>query len=89
MQLRATTALTIRVFVTSSEGVVNATEGSLPDIGLSIVGFSYGSVTVMVSILTYSEYAARGYSLENDFDPDMIPTSAADSGFLTSYQEHL
>ena len=70
------------MFVASSEGVINATEGNLLDIGLSIFGFSYGSVTIMVSILTYSEYAARDYSLENDFDPDLIPTSAADSEFL-------
>ena len=70
------------MFVTSSEGVINTTEGSFPDFELSILGFSYSSVTIMVSLLTYSEYAARGYSLENDFDPDLIPTSAADSGFL-------
>ena len=74
--------MSIEVFAASSEGVINATEGNSPRIGMSIVGFSYGSVTIMVSILTYSEYAARGYSLENDFDPDLIPTSAADSGFL-------
>ena len=66
----------------SSEGVINATEGSSSDFELSSFGFTCNSVTIMVSILTYSEYAARGYSLENDFDPDLIPTSAADSEFL-------
>ena len=66
----------------SSEGLINTTEGHLPDIQLTILGYSYDSVTVMTSVLTYSEYAAGGYSLEDNFNPDLIPPSAADGMFL-------
>ena len=41
-------------------------------------GFSYGAVPIKVSTLTYSEYAARGFNLENDFSPSVIPANAAD-----------
>ena len=41
-------------------------------------GFSYGAVPIKVSTLTYSEYAARGFDLENDFSPSVIPANAAD-----------
>ena len=73
-------ALDIRVRGATS--VIDVTEGhSMPRIGLSISGFTYGAVTITISILTYSEYTARGYSLEDDFSPDLIPTTAADSRF--------
>jgi hypothetical protein len=86
--LYATIALFIEVSrgSASSEGVINATEGHYPDTGLTILGFTYGSVTVKASVLTYSEYAARGYNLENDFNPNVIPTTAADSRFSTLYK---
>ena len=66
----------------SSEGVINTTEGRFQDIQLTIVGYSYDTVTVMTSVLTYSEYTASGYRLEDNFNPDMIPPTAADSMLL-------
>ena len=62
----------------SSEGVINATEGDFFAISLSAIGNSYDLVPVMITALSYSEYAERGFNLENHFDPNLIPTSAAD-----------
>ena len=72
-------ALDIRVL--SDTSIIDVTEGHLPLIGLSISGFTYGDVTITTSVLTYSEYTARGHRLEDDFSPDLIPTTAADSRF--------
>ena len=74
--------MVIEIHGGSSEGVINTTEGRLPGIQLTILGYSYDSVTVMTSVLTYSEYTDSGYNLEENFNPDVIPPSAADSMFL-------
>ena len=49
---------------------------------LSSTGFSYSFVPVMTSVITYSDYIARGFNLEDDFNPSMIPASAGDGMFL-------
>ena len=48
---------------------------------LSYTGFSYSFVPVMMSVITYSDYIARGFNLEDDFNPSMIPASAGDGMF--------
>ena len=66
--------------VLSDTSIIDATEGhNMLRIELSISGFTYGAVTIKISVLTYSEYTAKGYSLKDDFSPDLIPTAAADS----------
>ena len=41
-------------------------------------GFSYGAVPIRISTLTYSEYEAKGFNLEDDFDAVDVPNDAAD-----------
>ena len=62
----------------SDDGVIDIVEG---EIGFNILfgnGFSYGAVPIRVTTFTYSEFAARGYNLEDEFDSDDIPMDAAD-----------
>ena len=44
---------------------------------LQSTGFSYGTVPIRTYTLTYSEYAARGFNLEDSFDSSVIPANAA------------
>ena len=60
------------------EDVSNTTEGGIIDLGLRVTGNSYGVAKVKVSFLTYSGYAERGFNLEDNFDPSVIPASPAD-----------
>lgn len=41
-------------------------------------GFSYSAVPIKISTLTYTEYQARGFDLEDDFDAGDVPVDAAD-----------
>ena len=45
-------------------------------------GFSYGTVPIRVYSLTYSEYAATGFNLEDSFDTNIIPANAANGLLL-------
>ena len=79
----------VQIAPTQSEGaeVIHTVEDSSPDFDFRVTGYSYGSVGVQVSILTYSEYAARGFNLSQDeFDASVIPINAAD-GMLCDVTE--
>ena len=58
--------------------VIHTVEDSIPKFNFRLTGYSYSYVDVQVSILTYSEYAARGFNLQDEFDASVIPTNAAD-----------
>lgn len=58
--------------------VLDLSEDVFLGFSIDATGFSYGAVPIKISTLTYSEYAARGFNLENDFSPSVIPTDAAD-----------
>ena len=62
----------------SVEGVIDILEGEEYEEELRSSGFSYSTVPIRVYSLTYSEYTARGYTLEDDFDSNVIPADAAD-----------
>ena len=62
----------------SDDGIIDIAEGESYSSPLFLGGFSYGDIPLKISTLTYSEYAAGGYDLENDFDPSLIPMDAAD-----------
>ena len=87
-----TSRLTIHVFLLiaavfelpSVEGVIDIIEGGQYEEELRFRGFSYGSVPIRVYSLTYSEYAARGFNLEDDFDSNVIPANPA-NGLLLRY----
>ena len=71
--------LTAAVFsIISIGGIIDLTEGIIAGFSIVATGFSYGAVPIKISTLTYSEYAARGFNLENDFSPSVIPANAAD-----------
>jgi hypothetical protein len=62
----------------SVDGIIDIIEGLPSSDVLTTSGFSYGSIPIRISTLTYSEYAASGYDLEDDFDPSVTPMDAAD-----------
>ena len=62
----------------SADGIIDIIEGQPLTNILTTSGFSYGRIPIRISTLTYSEYAASGYVLEDDFDPSEIPMDAAD-----------
>ena len=66
----------------SDEGVIEIVEGMEYESVLSSTGFTYSTVPIRVYSLTYSEYAARGFNLEDDFDSNEIPANAADGLWL-------
>ena len=66
----------------SGEDLIATTEGQLLFIPIFFSGFSYGNVFVRISTLTYSEFAARGFNVEDEFAPDEIPAMAADGMLL-------
>jgi hypothetical protein len=68
----------------SADGIIDIVEGLPSSDVLTTSGFSYGSIPIRISTLTYSEYAASGYDLEDDFDPSVIPMDAAD-GMYTNW----
>ena len=71
-------AVTIEIGTLGGDGIIDVIEGQL-SFGLPIVdGFSFASIPLQVSTLTYSEYAERGFDIADDFDIDEIPLDAAD-----------
>lgn len=71
--------------LTSDEGIIEITEGRPYSDILFASGFSYGVIPIQISTLTFSEYAAEGFDLEDDFDTIDIPTDAAD-GKISHYR---
>ena len=61
----------------SDRGSIDITEGREYEDSLQYSGFSYGAVPISITTLTYSEYADRGYILEDTFDSSAIPSNAA------------
>lgn len=72
----------VSITLDSGEDLIATTEGQLLIFPVSFSGFSYGIVFVRISTLTYSEYAARGFNVEDEFAPDEIPAMAADGMLL-------
>ena len=68
--------------VPSNEGIIDISEDIGTGFAIDASGFSYGAVPIKISTLTYSEYAARGFNLEDDFSPSVIPANAADGELL-------
>ena len=61
----------------SNRGVIDITEGIEYEQSLQSTGFSYSTVPIQMYTLTYSEYAARGFNLEDTIDSSVIPAKAA------------
>ena len=66
----------------SDEGVIGIMEGEEYVEELLSSGFSYSTVPIRVYSLTYSEYAATGFNLEDSFDANVIPANAANGLLL-------
>ena len=78
LKLSSHILLGVVIELQSDEGLIDALEGEVAYRQILASGFSYGAIPVRVSILTYSEYAARGFNLSDEFDFDVIPPNAAD-----------
>ena len=68
--------------IISAEGALDLSEDIFLFFSIDATGFSYGAVPIKISALTYSEYAARGFNIENDFNPSIIPANAADGELI-------
>ena len=68
----------VSISLASDDGLISTREGELHFNPVSFSGFSYGVVYVRISTLTYSEFAARGFNIEDEFAPDLIPAMSAD-----------
>ena len=76
--MRVSLLLIAAVFeLPSDEGVIDIMEGGEYEEYLLSSGFSYDRVPIRVYSLTYSEYAAAGFNLEDNFDANVIPANAA------------
>ena len=69
----------VTIEIDSDEGIIDLTEGQIHFILPYVDGFSYASIPLRVRTLTFSEYAAQGLDLTDDFDAEDIPITAADS----------
>ena len=61
-------------------------EGETLTLLIAASGFSYGNIPLNVSLITYSDYAALGFTLEDEFSSALVPEDAA-SCKLQSYFE--
>lgn len=52
-------------------------------------GFSYGSVPISVSTLSFSEFMEEGYILTDFFNSSDIPDNAADSTYAVCPENNL
>lgn len=66
----------------SDEGVIGIMEGGEYVEELLSSGFSYSTVPIRVYSLSYSEYTAAGFNLEDSFDANIIPANAANGLLL-------
>ena len=66
----------------SDEGIIDIVEGAIALNPLVSSGFSYGAVPIRVTSFTYSQFAERGYTLEDSFDSGDIPMDAADGVYI-------
>lgn len=63
----------------SDEGFIDITEGQTHHANFLLnTGFAYGDIPIRVSTLTYSQFEARGFSLDDKFDSDETPGDPAD-----------
>ena len=63
----------------SDDGFIDITEGQTYRADFVLTsGFAYGDIPIRVSTLTYSQFEARGFSLDDDFDSNGTPDAAAD-----------
>ena len=52
-------------------------EGEQLTLLIATNGFSYGDIPLNVSLITYSHYAALGFTLEDEFSSALVPEDAA------------
>ena len=52
------------------------TEGEGKGLTITRSGFSYGSIPLRVLLLTYDEYTARGFNLDDNYPMRPIPADA-------------
>ena len=68
--------LTVGVQITMAPREVVITEGQMIGLTFTRNGFSYGSTPLRVLLLTYDEYRARGFNLDDSYPMRPIPADA-------------
>ena len=69
--------ITVGIQITMAPREVVITEGEGEALTITRNGFSYGSIPIRVLLLTYDEYTARGFNLDDSYPMRPIP---ADGG---------
>ena len=68
--------LTVGVQIAMAPREVVITEGEAISLTFTRNGFSYGSTPLRVLLLTYDEYRARGFNLDDSYPMRPIPADA-------------
>ena len=69
--------ITVGIQITMAPREVVITEGEGEALTITRNSFSYGSIPIRVLLLTYDEYTARGFNLDDSYPMRPIP---ADGG---------
>ena len=67
----------IRITMAPREVII--TEGDGKDLTLTRNGFSYAAIPLRILLLTYDEYRARGFNLDDSYPMRPIPADAGKS----------
>ena len=68
--------LTVGIEITMAPREVVITEGEVISLTFTRNGFSYGSTPLRLLLLTYDEYRARGFNLDDSYPMRPIPADA-------------
>lgn len=63
-------------------GVFDVLEGNQVSVIIATMGFSYGNIPLNFSLITYSDYAALGFNIEDEFNSSQLPQDAASCRFF-------
>ena len=72
-----TSILLAAVLIYLEENIYDIKEGGQLELPILTSGFSYGSIPLTVSLITYSEYMDRGFNLTDGFESEDLPIDAA------------
>ena len=67
----------VLIYLETNMSIYDIIEGGQLELQILTSGFSYGSIPLTVSLITYSEYMDRGFNLTDGFESEDLPIDAA------------
>ena len=67
----------VLIYLETNTSIYDIIEGGQLELPILTSGFSYGSIPLTVSLITYSEYMDRGFNLTDGFESEDLPIDAA------------